>query len=235
MCRLEHVRSEILVERNVGSIDGSRGLRSGSSRDERVLDRREGQCTTSDVTTSREDTDADRIKHGTALGRIGLELNLNLLQCALELRIDDARQRPEDREVGQSGNQTTRKDNHPTTDLVGQPAEEQEAAGAEDERPGNQYVRGQQVCLEHAVDEEQRIELAGVPDHGLADDEPEQGQQHDASVGKARHVGDDQQDDRRYGEECRVGIADDQSADCRNENGHERNRQPLRKTAERLG
>ena len=64
-------------------------------------------------------------------------------------------------------------------DLVRQPAEEDEAAVPSISDHGDQHVGRERVDLQDVLQEEQRVELAGVPDHRLAGDEAEQGEQRD--------------------------------------------------------
>ena len=88
----------------------------------------------------------------------------------------------EDREEGQRRDQAAGQDDRLAADLVGQRAEHDEEAGAEQQRPGDQQVGGVAVDLEDRLQEEQRVELAGVPDHGLARHAAEQRQDDDLDV-----------------------------------------------------
>ena len=81
---------------------------------------------------------------------------------------------PEEREVRHRGDQAAGQDDRLAADLVRQRAEQHEAHRADDQRPRDEHVRGEQVDLQNALQEEQRVELARVPDHRLAGDEAEQ-------------------------------------------------------------
>jgi hypothetical protein len=47
-------------------------------------------------------------------------------------------------------------------------------AGAQDQRPGDEDVGREEVHLDDVLEEEQRVELARVPDHGLPGSEAEE-------------------------------------------------------------
>ena len=53
---------------------------------------------------------------------------------------------------------------------------------AERQRDGDHDVDRLGVDLEHVLQEEQRVELAGIPHHGLAGGEAEQGEKRDPGV-----------------------------------------------------
>ena len=89
---------------------------------------------------------------------------------------------PEDREEGQRRDQAARQDDRLAADLVGQCAEHDEEAGAEQQRPGDQQVGGIAVDLQDRLQEEQRVELAGVPDHALAHHAADQRQDDDLGI-----------------------------------------------------
>ena len=126
-------------------------------------------------------TRARRVELERAVGRVGRHRHRGLLRC-IQRRVGGLRQRLEHREVGQRGDQAAGQDDRLAADPVGQRAEEQEAAGAEDQRPGHEDVGREAVDLDHVLQEEQRVELARVPDHGLAGGEAEQGDQRDLAV-----------------------------------------------------
>src|SRR5262249_56996576 len=63
-------------------------------------------------------------------------------------------------------------------DAVGQGAEDQEERRAENQRQANQEVRRDEVELQVDEDEEQRVELAGVPDDALPCRRTQQRQRH---------------------------------------------------------
>ena len=74
------------------------------------------------------------------------------------------------------------RDDRLAADFIGERPEEQESAGAEDERPGDEHVGRELIDLQDRLKEEQRVELAGVPDHGLAGGEAEQGEERPLGV-----------------------------------------------------
>ncbi|MCY1408050.1 hypothetical protein D9M71_233670 [compost metagenome] len=80
----------------------------------------------------------------------------------------------EDREVGQRCENAAGHDDPLAADAVGQAAEQDEERRADQQGAGNQQVGGLRVDLEHLQQEEQRVELPGVPDHGLAGGAAEQ-------------------------------------------------------------
>ncbi len=67
-------------------------------------------------------------------------------------------------------------------DAVGQAAEDHEERRADDECRGDQQVSGLEVELQRVLQEEERVELARVPDDALAGRRAEQRDQHDAGV-----------------------------------------------------
>jgi hypothetical protein len=73
----------------------------------------------------------------------------------------------EDREVRQRGDQAARHDDGLATDLVRQPAEQNEKRRADRQAASDQQVGGGRIDLQGLRQEEQRIELAGVPHHRL--------------------------------------------------------------------
>ncbi|MNN47688.1 hypothetical protein D3C81_1621210 [compost metagenome] len=88
----------------------------------------------------------------------------------------------EDREVGQCRDDAAGHDDALAADAVGQAAEYHEERCADQQRTGNQQVGGLRVDLQRLQQEKQRIELPGVPDHGLAGGATEQGHDHDLEV-----------------------------------------------------
>ncbi len=73
-------------------------------------------------------------------------------------------------------------DDRLATDFVGQPAEQDEARRTERERDGDHDVDRHGVDLQHVLQEEQRVELAGVPHHRLAGGQAEQSEKRDPGV-----------------------------------------------------
>ncbi len=94
----------------------------------------------------------------------------------------------EDRDVGDGRQQAAGQDDLLATDAVGQPAEEDEERRAQCQRSGDQQVGGGGIDLQHAAEEEQRVELAAVPDHRLASRRTEQDQQHQLQVATLQAV-----------------------------------------------
>src|SRR5262249_20136690 len=95
------------------------------------------------------------------------DLDRRALLVGLEGRVHEMRQSPEQREVGQRGDEAAGEDDLFPADAVGQGAEDQEERRAENQRQANQEVRRDEVELQVDEDEEQRVELAGVPDDAL--------------------------------------------------------------------
>ena len=90
--------------------------------------------------------------------------------------------RLEDREVRQRREQQPGHDDRLAADPVRQRAEHDEERRAEQQRAGDHQVRRRGVDLQRLRQEEQRVELAGVPHHRLPGGEAEQREQHDLEV-----------------------------------------------------
>ena len=91
-------------------------------------------------------------------------------------------QHVEQREVGERRDQAAAEDDRLAADPVREAAEEQEAAGGQNQRPSDHDVGRELIDLQDALQEEQRVELAGVPNHGLTGGKAEQGQQRPLGV-----------------------------------------------------
>src|SRR6185295_5966141 len=129
-----------------------------------------------------EDASADRVEQvATTLG-VGHHLDLGALDGFFQRRIGVGGDHPEDREEGQRRDQAARQNDRLAADLVGQYAEHDEEAGTEQQRPGDQEVGGVTVDLKDRLQEEQRVELAGVPDHALAHHAADQGNEDELGV-----------------------------------------------------
>src|SRR4051812_29938979 len=89
----------------------------------------------------------------------------------------------EDREVGQRRQQETGEDDRLASDFVGQPAEQDEAGRADQERDGDHDLGVDGGHFQRLRQEEQRGELAAVPDHGFARSGAEQRQGGDLGIG----------------------------------------------------
>ncbi len=66
--------------------------------------------------------------------------------------------------------------------LSDRPAEEDEEAGADEESDGNHDIGSLAVDLQHVLQEEQGVELAAIPDDGLAHGGAEQREQGDLGI-----------------------------------------------------
>ena len=134
---------------------------------------------------SQEETNlagADRIELEGAAGRIGDHGDRRVLLRGLQIRIGKVRQALEDREVGQRSDDAAGHDDGLAADLVRQRTEDHKERRTEDQRAGNQQIGGLRLHLECLRDEEERVELAGVPDHGLTGGTAEQRHDHDLEV-----------------------------------------------------
>jgi hypothetical protein len=96
-----------------------------------------------------------------------------LLGCG-ERRVYRPSQRMEQREIGGCGKQAAREDDRLAADVVRQPAEEDEEWGADGKRYGDHDVRRRAVEPHRFFEEEEGVELPGVPDDRLPGDRPEQ-------------------------------------------------------------
>ena len=85
-------------------------------------------------------------------------------------------------EVGQHSQQTTQHDDGLATDLVGQNTKHNKEGCADDQRGGNEKIGGGAIDLQGLGQEEQSVELTGVPNHGLASGQTDQGQDNDLEV-----------------------------------------------------
>ena len=101
-------------------------------------------------------------------------------------RIGGLGQRPEQREIGQRRERAAGHDDRLAPDLVRQPAEQDEEGRRQRQRDGDQDVGGRAVDLQRLLEEEQRVELPGVPDHRLPRDRADQGDDHQPQIGPAR-------------------------------------------------
>jgi hypothetical protein len=72
-----------------------------------------------------------------------------------------------DRDVGQRGDEATGHDDSLAPDAVRQRPENDEERGGQDQGDRNDHVRRVDRNLENRLKEDERVELAGVPDHGL--------------------------------------------------------------------
>src|SRR5262249_25759966 len=82
------------------------------------------------------------------------------------------------RAVGHRGDKAPGQDNDFATNAVGQRAEDDEEEGADDEGNADQKVGIDVIELEVDQQEEQRVELPGVPDHSLSGSGTKQRERH---------------------------------------------------------
>ena len=85
-----------------------------------------------------------------------------------EFRIGEVGDALEQREVSHDREREAREHDRLAADLVGQPTEEDEAWRADRERDRDHDLRGDAGNFQCLREEEQRVELAAVPHHGLA-------------------------------------------------------------------
>ncbi|MNV48004.1 hypothetical protein D3C71_1398910 [compost metagenome] len=141
-----------------------------------------GQQALGDIARAGEFGLAHRVELERALGRVCHHHYRVLLLGDEHVRVAVLGQCLEYREVGQRGDDATGHDDFLAADAVGQAAEEDEERCADQQRTGNQQVGGLRLDLEHLQQEEQRIELPGVPHHGLAGGAAEQRHDHHLEV-----------------------------------------------------
>ena len=125
---------------------------------------------------------AGRVELERAARRVGGDDDLVLRLRGGQRRVGGLGQRLEEREVGQRRDQAAGHDDRLAADLVGQRAEHDEERRADQQRRGDQDVGRGAVDLQRCGQEEQRVELARVPDHRLAGGQAEQRQEHDLQV-----------------------------------------------------
>ena len=109
----------------------------------------------------------------TVVGRVKMRLgvgdgDLRRVLELLEGRVDEVGEAFEEREVGNGRDQAAGEDDVLAPDAIGERAEDEEERRADDEREPDQLIGVHEVELEVDEEEEQRVELAGVPDHALA-------------------------------------------------------------------
>ena len=165
----------------VADLDRRRGSRR-RGRDHVVGYRVPGEERGGDVAGRRELRRADRVELEFAVaGRHG-HGRTNIFLRRGKGRVSRPCQRLEQREVGQDRQSEARHDDGLAADAIRQPAEEDEEAGAEKQRNRDHDVDRLRVDLEHVLQEEQGVELTGIPHHGLAGGEAEQREQRDPGI-----------------------------------------------------
>ena len=164
----------------------------------RILDRRLSQEGAGGVARCAEHACADRIEQIAASCGVGYHLHFCCLDRLLQRGVRVGRDHPEDRKEGQRRDQATGKDDRLAAYLVGQRAEHDEEPGAEHQRPCDQQVGGIAVDLQNRLQEEQRVELTGIPDHALTHGAADQRQDDDLGIAP---VGE------RFGQRCFRALA----------------------------
>ncbi|MNE28346.1 hypothetical protein D3C80_1217840 [compost metagenome] len=125
---------------------------------------------------------AHRVELERALARVSHHHDRVLLLGDEHIRVAVLGQRLEDREIGQRSDDAAGHDDLLAANAVGQATEDDEERRADQQRAGNQQVGRLRLDLEHLQQEEQRIELPGVPHHGLAGGAAEQRHDHHLEV-----------------------------------------------------
>ncbi len=121
---------------------------------------------------------ADRVELERTLVGIGDHRDRVLLLRNEHVGITVLGQRIEDREVGHRCEDAASHDDALASDAVRQAAENDKKWRTDQQRTGNQQVGCLRVDLERLQQEEQRVELPGVPDDGLAGGTAEQRHDH---------------------------------------------------------
>ena len=119
------------------------------------------------VTGAGESGLAHRIELERALLGTGDDLDRIFFLGDEHVRIAVLGQRSKDRKVGQRRQDAAGHDDRLAPDAIGQAAENHEERCADQQRSGDQQIGGLRVDLQCLQQEEQRIELPGVPDHCL--------------------------------------------------------------------
>src|SRR5262245_51354292 len=133
-----------------------------------VIDRARHQRRLCDVARGGEALGSRQLELERALARIGDNGDWRGGERRLQRGIGEVGDRLEDREIGQRRQQEAGQDDRLASDLVGQPAEQDEEGRADQERDGNQDLRRDRGHLQGLRQEEQGVELAAVPDDGFA-------------------------------------------------------------------
>ena len=150
------------------------GRRPGSSVQLRVDHRRPSEGTFGHVAGIRELRGADRVELERAVVGVGDNDDLHFLMGRRQRRVGSFREQAEHREVADHRDQAAPQNDRFAPDFVRQPAEQDEPARSDRQRPGHQQIAGIAVDLQHRGQEEQRVELASVPNHRLPGDHAEQ-------------------------------------------------------------
>jgi len=87
-----------------------------------------------------------------------------------------------DRQIGDGGDEAAAEDDRLAADPIGQPPEHDEERSSQRERRTDDQVGVGELDAHDRAEEEQRLELALVPDDGLAGGCAEEGEQDQAAV-----------------------------------------------------
>ncbi|MNS59536.1 hypothetical protein D3C72_924960 [compost metagenome] len=155
---------------------------AGFSLDVLIGDRPFGQHSLRQVAGTGEFGLAHRVELERTLVGIGDHRHRVFLLRDEHVRVTVLGQRMEDREVRERRENAAGHDDALAADAVGQAAENHEEWRADQQRAGDQQVGGLRVNLQGLQQEEQCIELPGVPDNGLTGRATEQRHDHDLQV-----------------------------------------------------
>ncbi len=147
-----------------------------------VAHRAGGQHLLGDVAGAGELGRAGRVELERALGRVGHDHHLVLRLRGGQVGVGGFGQRLEDGEIRQHGQNAAQHDDGLAADPVGERSEDDEERRADQQGGSDHQVGRDGVHLELLREEEERIELARVPDHRLAGGEADQRQDHDLQV-----------------------------------------------------
>ncbi|MND99903.1 hypothetical protein D3C80_922960 [compost metagenome] len=142
-----------------------------------------GQVGLGQVARAVEDGLAHRVELEVTIGRIGDDRDRRRGRGGGQARVGRLGQGAEQREIGQRRQQAAGEDDRLAADLVRQPAEDDEEGRRQGQGGGDQDVGQGRIDPQRLLQEEQGVELARVPDHGLTGGQAEQGDQDDLQVG----------------------------------------------------
>ena len=155
----------------------------GGSVDSLIGNSRLGQEALCDIAGRRiEFVLADGIELERALGRIGDHGHGRGGLRGEQGGVRIAGERMEQRRIREHREQAPREDDRLPADSIGHPAEKNECRRGERKRDRGQDIGRRAVDAQHALQEEQRIELSRVPHHRLPHDRAEQCDQHDLQI-----------------------------------------------------
>ena len=157
---------------------------SGASRRHHVViaHRSGSELLLGDVARRSELLGARGVELERALGRVCSHGDFGRSLGSGQIRVSGLGQGSKHREVGHSSQKAASQDDGLAANLVGQGAKHDEERRANDQRDCHHDVGGRTVHLQGLRQEEQGVELTGVPDHGLTSGQADQGQDHDFEV-----------------------------------------------------